>query len=747
MSINGLKNGCQASIFGSWDPNADDGSGYVKDPLDKDLNFNLFDGTMINALEFSQSTKQLTVSNDELVWGGVELGGGDVENPMTETLQGAGNKIENVTLLAGDNDGNLIPVDGKIGMVSKDDDTKAGWLDVSDRGDSLLFNGTKVTASNGDDSHNLKYVKAIEFITDVDLSTSQESSEVSLLLGGNRIASYAPSNNNSGNMPRVQYGGASGVFPYTSFEGEDQNQYPLNIPKNYPVVQGNFIYNVNTDLTLDQYGWAGVKRYEIYCSSVDLTSANSAYPQNQPPTTSDKNTIKLPSDALMICSVSSQVCNHIYNGTRAKGSFTFTSEANLDSPTEVLSYGYNQDRCAGKDYLYVVVQGSYTNSSSQVVPYKVVNFGCILSRSFADSSISLTNGTGSLVSSLHLDSSGNLLNDGKEVVSEAVSSIQTEDDTETTIASHQIDEGTAGLLQAYAYSDSSAWRVDGHVSRDSGGSVVVSGSMVHEIANPNSHTLTLSGDADSVLLKVVGESNPVNWGARWTYHQVSKWVDPGYGESLYFPLVEDLDDDIVPVSPATLISGDWYQFTDSSLEFQSLASGAHYSTTGADMDLNTNFSMSFWVNIPAVTNPYNGMFLSTTQPADNNHTGWRLMTYSNNLDWSIHRNSGAIVVSRVPYTALKGAGWTHLVYTYDGSSDDSVADSLKAYWNNEYKGSGIVGGGSFSKSSPLNFPGGNFSITAKNSSHQFGGWKISHLRFWKRVITAEEIAKLASERA
>ena len=641
------------------------------------------------------------------------------------------------------------PERGPLAITSRTSGSDYGYLDVTGSGSStqLMFNGVALSQSDQPSgNHSLTNVKQVGFDTDIQLTTNQEPSSVQLMFGDHQVGTYQPASSGSINMQRVGYGGAPEAYPVTSIP--DATMYPVSLaPVQYTAPEGKYTYDVKVTLILDQgdlpegtsFNWDGIQNLYLYCSATNLYSAQDSWASS-----SDNPSIELPSDSLMICKAIFHEVSESTSNKTAHCAFTIESEAGSSDNGYVSYYGWNPSRCSGKDYLYFVVTGSYTDAQGGTDTYQVTNFGCAITRAFKQHSVALTNGN--QVSSLTVDTTGDLVLGTKTVSTHLKSSLTTTDTSEQTLALYKVKNNTGGLLQAYVYNEKAAYKIDAHVVNKDG-VATVSGSSVEELSNTDGQVITMTASGSNVKINVQGEINPLNWGSHWNYHNIPIYVPQGYAETLFFPFTEDLDDDIIPVSPNSVTSGSWYQFNDNSLEFQSMSSGAHYNTTGADMDLNTDFSMSFWVNIPASTNPYNALILSNTQPSDNNNSGWRFMTYSNNLDWSIHLNSGKILYKRLSYNALKGAGWKHMVYTYNGTSDASVGNSLEAWWDTVNQGLGAVAGGSMSKASPIGFPGGNFSLTAKNSSHAFDGWKISHLRFWNRVITTEEITKLASERA
>lgn len=316
------------------------------------------------------------------------------------------------------------------------------------------------------------------------------------------------------------------------------------------------------------------------------------------------------------------------------------------------------------------------------------------------------------------------------------------------IASFLTESDTSGLLEAKVINDKSAFICDLFFMNNSG-TLTLSGSRVQTVGSDPQDNVKFAVDGERINIIVDSSStDKKNWKCKWNKDYVYKYIDPGYGESLYFPFAEDLNDDITDLTFDSDRGGSWYSFVDNSLLFGSGNTGAYYTTEGAYMNTNTNFSMSFWMKIPSTFSlSSQALILSTTKEDENNNSGWRFMVYSNNLDWNIHLNSGAIVYKRINANALKDDQWHHYVYTYDGESPDSVADSLKAYWDGVDKGSAAVSG-TFSKSSPISsFVTDKFAISGKHNSHLLNGLQMSNLRFWNRVITSDEIARLYSERA
>lgn len=316
------------------------------------------------------------------------------------------------------------------------------------------------------------------------------------------------------------------------------------------------------------------------------------------------------------------------------------------------------------------------------------------------------------------------------------------------IASFLTESDTSGLLEAKVINDKSAFICDLFFMNNSG-TLTLSGSKVQTLSSNPEDNVKFAVDGERINIIVDSSStDKKNWKCTFNKDYVYRYIDQGYGESLYFPFAEDLNDDITDLTFDSDRGGSWYSFVDNSLLFGSGNTGAYYTTEGAYMNTNTNFSMSFWMKIPSTFSlSSQALILSTTKEDENNNSGWRFMVYSNNLDWNIHLNSGAIVYKRINANALKDDQWHHYVYTYDGESPDTVAESLKAYWDGVDKGSAAVSG-TFSKSSPISsFVTDKFAISGKHNSHLLNGLQMSNLRFWNRVITSDEIARLYSERA
>ena len=383
---------------------------------------------------------------------------------------------------------------GPLGIVSRDSSTDIGYLDIGgseQQGYELMLNGVALTTS-GSASHNLRNIDSIEFESTVSLSSATTDAGTNLLWGGNKVVTYTPSSDTF-TMETFMVGSQS---PTTS------GPYNAIGSVEYPTPEGMISYYANIDVQLT--------------TPIDAAHAMTfyLYACSQPP----NGTTGLIDESTSYKIAEFFKTPNLTGTDKLTGDILITALPSNKGGGTLISYGWN----IGDGYIPAgynnIVLCAYTQYEDEPVPYTVSAVLVYFSGTFKSDSLTVGN-------SVLSTSSDNLLKyDGAQVMTVQTVKPTTTTNTETVVDRYSVPNNTAGILVADWFSENSAFQTKSFVKND-GGSVTVSGTLIHTYHNPDSHVVDLAVNGSQVEFKVTGaEDTTLNWKVRYHVDSVALTV-------------------------------------------------------------------------------------------------------------------------------------------------------------------------------------------------------------------------------